>query len=331
MNILFFPDLSFHNIDINSKKYENIQKFFNTIILEKFPNSYKIINLEVNSKKRNSKKELALKFGNKEASFLKKIGIKGVCLANNHTFDKGIIGYNNIKNKLKKNGIASFGAGPNLKVASKPLILKKNFTKVGLFGLSYKPESDLHNYGVFSLKKEESIKKINHYKKKNNLKYLIAYCHSGIELFSYPLIRDEKLYKKMIRNKVDLVIGSHPHIIQKFQIYKNKFIFYSIGDLLFGSDINAQYKRITKLPAHGHYFKKVVNKNKLTKSLMLSITINKKLLIEVYEIKRNLDFSFKIEKIKYKEISKISKNFAKALKKRFNYRQFIEKKIFKNG
>jgi len=33
----------------------------------------------------------------------------------------------------------------------------------------------------------------------------------------------------------DIVIGHHPHIVQPFEIYKNRPIFYSIGNFAFGS------------------------------------------------------------------------------------------------
>ncbi|HTN70820.1 MAG TPA: CapA family protein, partial [Methylomirabilota bacterium] len=34
----------------------------------------------------------------------------------------------------------------------------------------------------------------------------------------------------------DLVAGSHPHVVQAIEIYKEKPIFYSLGNFIFGSD-----------------------------------------------------------------------------------------------
>ena len=57
-------------------------------------------------------------------SVLNKLGVSAVSLANNHTMDFGSSVLMKTKNRLKKSGIESFGAGENLKKASKPLKIK---------------------------------------------------------------------------------------------------------------------------------------------------------------------------------------------------------------
>lgn len=327
MNILFLPDISFHNLNIKSIKIKNVEDFFQKKIIKMFPKSYKILNLEANNIMGKNKKILSLKFSSKEALFLKKIGINGVSLANNHTFDNGLGQFKRIAKILKKNKINYFGAGINLAQSSKPIVIKENSAVVGVFGLSYKPESNLKKFGIFSLKSKETNRIIKKNKKKYKIDYTVLYCHSGIELYKYPLIRDENNYKKMIDLGANVIIGSHPHMVQKFEIYKKRYIFYSIGDLFFTSNIKKQYKRLTTLPAHGFFFKKESTIQKLKKSLMISINIKNNITTDIYEISRDLNFNFKIKKLKKENILNISKKFAKDLKKDRQYRNLIEKKI----
>ena len=37
----------------------------------------------------------------------------------------------------------------------------------------------------------------------------------------------------MIDSGADLVVGGHPHVTQNIEIYKNKAIFYSLGNFIF--------------------------------------------------------------------------------------------------
>lgn len=61
----------------------------------------------------------------------------------------------------------------------------------------------------------------------------IAYMHWGNEFIDYPNLAQKKFSKWLIDIGFDLVIGCHPHVLQGFEIYKGKYIFYSIGNFLF--------------------------------------------------------------------------------------------------
>ena len=76
----------------------------------------------------------------------------------------------------------------------------------------------------------------------------IASCHADGEkvvvLIHWGIERDEKpqeyqraLAKRYIDAGADLVIGSHPHVLQGIEYYKGKPIFYSLGNFVFGSSI----------------------------------------------------------------------------------------------
>ena len=61
----------------------------------------------------------------------------------------------------------------------------------------------------------------------------VSMAHAGIELFQYPLPREQKAYQKKIELRADIVIGGHRHCFQRMELYQDKHIFYSLGDGIF--------------------------------------------------------------------------------------------------
>ena len=67
--------------------------------------------------------------------------------------------------------------------------------------------------------------------------YLVVYLHWGIERDEKPQEYQRALGKKIIDAGADLVIGSHPHVLQGIEYYNGKPICYSLGNFIFGSSI----------------------------------------------------------------------------------------------
>ncbi len=57
--------------------------------------------------------------------------------------------------------------------------------------------------------------------------------HWGIERDEMPQEYQRALAKRYIDAGADLVIGSHPHVLQGIEYYKGKPIFYSLGNFVF--------------------------------------------------------------------------------------------------
>jgi len=335
MQLIFLPDICFFNTTYKSKAIKNFKNFL--IRLNKlFPNSNFVSNLECvllkKKTKSHSKKLTMLDAEHVFAKFLKQNKINNVCLANNHSFDFGIKGFKQTAKHLNKEKINYFGAGKNIDDAKKPLILKSARKNLAIFGLSYKPEASIKKAGVLSLKKNSSIEIIKKFKSKNKKFFVVAYCHSGLELFEYPLKRDEIIYKKLIDSGCDIVIGSHPHRIQGVEKYKKKFIFYSIGDLFFNNIRKVDWVRYLTPPAHAAFYKKNLKQKLLFQSLIIKIDCIKNK-INVYQVKRNTNFRYEIKKISNSQLDKNVIKFKKTLSnnKNLKIRNNIEKKIFYNA
>jgi poly-gamma-glutamate capsule biosynthesis protein CapA/YwtB (metallophosphatase superfamily) len=65
---------------------------------------------------------------------------------------------------------------------------------------------------------------------------LVVYFHWGVSGQHEVCQYQTTLGRLAINAGADLVVGSHPHVVQAVEIYKGKPIFYSLGNFLFGSD-----------------------------------------------------------------------------------------------
>lgn len=63
--------------------------------------------------------------------------------------------------------------------------------------------------------------------------FLIVLFHFGIEGTTTPSDRQVALAHLAVDYGADLVVGSHPHLLQKEETYKGRSIFYSMGNFVF--------------------------------------------------------------------------------------------------
>ena len=76
-------------------------------------------------------------------------------------------------------------------------------------------------------------KEIDEIKKYSGKYIVVVYPHQGQEYIFRGNTYQKLIYKKFIDAGADVVIGSHPHVIENVEIYKGKYIFYSLGNFIF--------------------------------------------------------------------------------------------------
>lgn len=156
---------------------------------------------------------------------------------NNHIFDNN--DFYESRLNFNKLGLSVFGAGENIEIASKPLILHAEKIIVLNFGWSViecKYASKIKegvNPLIHSHVKNEFIKYKNLY---SGFKIFIFF-HWNYELEAFPMPIQRILSYELIDLGCDLIIGAHPHRVQGFEYYKNKPIIYSLGNFLFAQNI----------------------------------------------------------------------------------------------
>jgi gamma-polyglutamate biosynthesis protein CapA len=147
-----------------------------------------------------------------------KQNIKLVNLGNNHILNFGIDGLEQTKKYLAESGIEYFG---DPKADQNYLIKEIDGIKVGFVGYSQFEENSIE-------KAKKNIAII-----KNIADVVIVYTHWGKEYEKTPSNSIKDIAHVFIDAGADLIIGSHPHVIQNEESYKGKRIYYSLGNFVF--------------------------------------------------------------------------------------------------
>ena len=186
-----------------------------------------IVNLEgpLTTRGIAKEKEFAIRGLPEYAQILKLGSIEAVNLANNHTYDYQKVGYDDTVNVLKKNSIGYFGE-------ENTYFTTVNDIRVALIGAN--------GWNNSSAVKEKLKKRITAAKEVSDL--IIVEFHWGIERDHYPNSVQKDLAKYVIDQGANLVLGSHPHVIQGIGTYKDVNIVYSMGNFCFGANKNPSDK-----------------------------------------------------------------------------------------
>lgn len=174
-------------------------------------------------------------------TMMKELGVDIVTIANNHTLDYGTDALVDTCTTLEEAGIPYVGAGVNMDRAKQLETLEVRGRTIGfLAGSRVYPDTswvaNSRKPGMVSGYDPTIL--LEEIKKAGELcDYLVVYMHWGIEREEKPKDYQRSLGKQLIDAGADLVIGSHPHVLQGIEYYKGKPIVYSLGNFVFGSSI----------------------------------------------------------------------------------------------
>jgi poly-gamma-glutamate capsule biosynthesis protein CapA/YwtB (metallophosphatase superfamily) len=236
---------------------------------------FSIVNLET---PLTTKKNPIEKTGNNlmahpdNANLIKNIGFDAVTLANNHILDQNEQGVLDTLNACKKAGLKTVGAAENLENAKVPLIVDIKNKKIGLINLC---EQEF-NIATETTAGANPFTAINAYYqiKENRLKfdYIIVIFHGGLEYHHIPLPGFIENCRFMIDCGADAVICHHTHYISGYEYYKEKPIFYGLGNFY------CKYKS-----------KGLLKNKELHKGLMVKLKFikNKKLKYDFFEVQKS--------------------------------------------
>lgn len=154
-------------------------------------------------------------------------------LANNHTDNQGVEGFAETQKHLEENGIQYFGH-PDPRELNDICDVIALPTKVTMSNHKVKQASipvAMCGYHAFiRLPSAEAIAIMNEYSK---YMPVIAMPHAGKEYLAAPDSIKTNLYRSLIDNGADMVLGDHPHWVQTTESYKGHLIVYSMGNFMF--------------------------------------------------------------------------------------------------
>lgn len=186
-------------------------------------------------------KQFTFRIPQSRLHLMNEMGIDIVTMANNHILDYGPYGITDSIAALQEAGIRYVGVGENLEEAKKLEIIEVKGKKIGFLGTSRVYMSadwaagDDHP-GVFST--YDPTLALEEIRKADELvDYLVVYVHWGVERETEPKEYQRTMGKQYVDAGADMVIGSHPHVLQPLEYYNDKPILYSLGNFVFGSSI----------------------------------------------------------------------------------------------
>lgn len=154
------------------------------------------------------------------SSILRDGSVEIVNLANNHTIDYGIPGYESTVDAIS--GIANW-CGPE-----KPCVISVRGYLIGFAGCretAYREDPKVISRDIRRLKEM-------------GCDYIICQCHWGTEYDPNHNAMQEAMARTCVREGANLVIGHHPHVVQGIDFIENVPVIYSLGNLCFGGTIN---------------------------------------------------------------------------------------------
>jgi poly-gamma-glutamate synthesis protein (capsule biosynthesis protein) len=162
--------------------------------------------------------------------------IEAVTVSNNHTRDFGQEGFDDTIATLDGAGIDYFGEGFQYVTDIKGVTF-------GFLGYQAWSDSDELRTQIAS-----DIGGL----RARGADVVIPYFHWGIESTAEPYEVQTALAHHAIDSGADMIIGSHPHVIQSMELYNGKLIAYSLANFAFGGNSNPSDKRTFILQTRLH-------------------------------------------------------------------------------
>lgn len=173
------------------------------------------------------------------ADALVNTGVDIVSTANNHTLDKGIRGIESEIQYLNKIGLPFVGSSLSEKDRQTIRILQKNGIKIAFLSYTYGtngiPVPQGKSYLVNLI--DRDIMKEEVHRAKQQADVVVMSIHWGNEYQRIPTEGQKDLAAFLANEGVDIIFGSHPHVLQPMEWIQRadggkSFVIYSLGNFI---------------------------------------------------------------------------------------------------
>ncbi|MCX6816806.1 MAG: CapA family protein [Candidatus Beckwithbacteria bacterium] len=165
------------------------------------------------------------------AAVLARHNIKLVNLGNNHTLNFGLDGLKQTKGYLTAAGVDFFGNTGQASDSARSAVKQINQLNFGFV-----------NYNQFASDSlSAALEDLQTLRPRVDV--LIVFCHWGEEYQPIASPTIQAMAHQFIDNGADLVIGTHPHVIQQSEIYQGQPIYYSLGNFVYDQYFSPQTRK----------------------------------------------------------------------------------------
>ena len=187
-------------------------------------------------------KQFTFRANPQHVGMLQELGVDVVSLANNHAYDYGNDALLDTFDTLESAGIPYVGAGRNLDEALKPVYFIANDMKIAVVSATQiernanpdTKEATAMSAGVLRCLDPSALLRVIAEAKENS-DFVILYIHWGTESQEEIDWLQEEQSLTYARAGVDLIIGDHPHCLQKIDVVEGVPVIYSLGNFWFNS------------------------------------------------------------------------------------------------
>lgn len=184
------------------------------------------------------------------APALRAAGIHLVSLANNHSMDFGAAALRETREHLHAAGISWMGAGENLDLARRPVLMWVKGQRLAF--LAYSAIEPAAFYAgpkrPGTAPAQEDLMLADVAAARAQADHVIVSLHWGTESLSSVQPYQRHLAHRLIDAGADILIGHHPHVLRGVERYRHGLVLYSLGNFVFatrGSQV--QHSAIARL------------------------------------------------------------------------------------
>jgi hypothetical protein len=167
----------------------------------------------------------------------------GVLVANNHTGDFGLPGFEQTISALRSAGVAPIGGGLDMDGAAAPARFERKGIRVAVFGCAdpsfCSPMAGVHEPGMCPWDSDALLQQLSNAAKAGE--FCLVLCHWDADADRAPC---RTRAAEWIDAGASIVIGSGPHHVLGREMVHGRPVFYSAGNLLFdGGGLDREWSR----------------------------------------------------------------------------------------
>lgn len=208
-------------------------------------------------------------------------GFNMVSLANNHTLDKGEKAVMSSCEYWKDKDVLTAGSYCSEDEANEIKIKEKNGIKYTLLAYTYGtngiPVPSGKDYLVNLYSDEKAKADIEKVRDKVDL--LIVSMHWGTEYKTEPTEEQKRQAEYLSSLGVDIIIGTHPHVIEPITYINDTLVIYSLGNFISAQSTNNDYNTMVELMTSVD----VIKEEKNGKTIIKLDNLNNELLYNYYK------------------------------------------------
>lgn len=243
LTVLFAGDAMMHQAQIDNTRHGDsfdLSRYFSSVSAEIKEADIAVVNLEVPLGGKPYTGYPAFSAPDQFAVALQKAGFDFFLLANNHCVDRGSRGLARTIRTLDSLEIRSTGTFLNRdhRNRSYPMLLRKKGFRIIMLNYTYDTNGiRIDTPRIVNYIDKEVIAADIAEAKLFNPDFIIANMHWGIEYSQIPSKEQRSLARWLIEEGVNIVIGSHPHVVQPMELERKEdgsssLVVYSLGNFI---------------------------------------------------------------------------------------------------